>query len=210
MAALDIPATKVPSAKFVAGATTLAALPPATFGEIAFAGRSNVGKSSLLNALLTRKNLVRTSRTPGVTRQINFFETCILHGKEERTLNLVDLPGYGFAKVSKSESKSWGPLMDGYLVSRTNLRAVVILVDIRRGLEEEEFALAEFMATRVREAPVVVVATKADRIAKNARKPALMPVKTQTMSIKARGPYAVSAETGEGIDALWATLFSLI
>jgi GTP-binding protein len=201
---------KIADAKFVAGATTLKALPPATYGEIAFAGRSNVGKSTLLNALLARKNLVRTSRTPGLTRQINFFETKLLHGEQEQMLCMVDLPGYGFAKVSKAESKLWGPLMDGYLGTRTNLRAVVILVDVRRGVEAEEETLAAFVATRHQKTPCLVVATKTDKISKSARAPALLPLKKQVKALGLMGPYAVSGETYEGIEALWDALLPLL
>jgi GTP-binding protein len=202
---------KVADAKFVAGATTLKALPPATYGEIAFAGRSNVGKSTLLNALLARKNLVRTSRTPGLTRQINFFETkLLLNADAEQMLCMVDLPGYGFAKVSKSESKLWGPLMDGYLGTRTNLRAVVILVDVRRGVEAEEETLAAFVATRHQKTPCIVVATKTDKISKSARAPALLPLKKQVKALGLLGPYPVSGETHEGIEALWDVLLPLL
>jgi GTP-binding protein len=197
---------KVASAEFVAGATTLKALPAATFGEVAFGGRSNVGKSSLLNALLQRKNLVRTSRTPGLTRQINFFETRIMEDEGDLTFTMVDLPGYGFAKVSKDEAKKWGPLMDGYLGTRSNLRAMVILIDVRRGVEEEEATLAAFVAARQRKVPCIVAATKLDKISKSARAPAMAPLKAQTKAIGALGPFGVSAETGEGVEALWKAI----
>lgn len=201
---------KIGDAKFVAGATTLKALPPATYGEIAFAGRSNVGKSSLLNALLARRNLVRTSRTPGLTRQINFFETKLIEGDTERFLHLVDLPGYGFAQVSKAEAKQWGPLMDGYLSTRMNLRAVVILVDVRRGIEEEEETLASFVATRKVKAPCLVVGTKIDKISKSARGPALKPLKARVKELGLEGPFGASGETGEGIPELWTALMKTL
>src|SRR5215471_10484821 len=99
---------RVVEAKFVAGATDPAKLPPPALAEIAFAGRSNVGKSSLMNALMERKSLVRTSNTPGRTREINVFYARLVDGL---AVNMVDLPGYGFAKVSKAEKKAWGPML---------------------------------------------------------------------------------------------------
>jgi len=113
---------KVTSAAFEAGATTLGSLPPPTVPEVAFAGRSNVGKSSLMNALLERKALVRTSSTPGCTRAINLFAVGLDDGAAYR---MVDLPGYGYAKLSKAERGRWGEMIEGYLERRTTLRAVV-------------------------------------------------------------------------------------
>src|SRR5271155_5223505 len=129
---------RVVAAEFVAGATRAEQLPAPALAEIAFAGRSNVGKSSLLNAMMQRRNLVRTSRTPGCTRQINIFGCTTADGL---ALHLVDLPGYGYAKLSKAEKSPWGLMLEGYLRTRITPRAVVLLADVRRGLEADDTEL---------------------------------------------------------------------
>jgi GTP-binding protein len=194
--------------EFVAGVSNVASLPPPALAEIAFAGRSNVGKSSLLNALLGRRNLVRVGRTPGTTRQVNFFRARASGGLE---LMLVDLPGYGFAKRGKGERKEWGPLLETYLAGRVTLRAVVLLVDVRRGLEGEERELIDFVrsagaAPSRRPPEIVVVATKVDKVPSSQRKPAIQRVGA---SIGAR-VVGFSAATGEGKDELWAKLRGLV
>ena len=155
-------------------------MPPPTGIEIAFAGRSNVGKSTLLNALMERKGLARTSSTPGRTREIVFFEVIAADGA---TVTLVDLPGYGYAKRSKAERASWGALAEDYLLGRPSLVAVVLLVDIRRGLEEDDQDFLELMASppRVsrREVGTLLVATKLDKLVSSARKPALSKLTAQ-------------------------------
>src|SRR5450432_4837857 len=132
---------RVSDAEFTAGATRAEGLPAPALAEIAFAGRSNVGKSSLMNMLMGRKGLVRASNTPGRTRELNVFLAKSLDGL---ALHLVDLPGYGYAKVSKTEKKSWGPMMEGYLASRATLRAIVLIVDIRRGVEDDDRELFRY------------------------------------------------------------------
>src|SRR5947207_443534 len=122
------PDIRIARAEFAAGAARGDQIPPPKHPEIAFAGRSNVGKSSLLNMLLARKSLARTSSTPGRTRQINFFDVAVAGGPE---LAFVDLPGYGYAKVSKTEAAGWKDLLEGYLQGRPTLRGVVLLVDAR-------------------------------------------------------------------------------
>lgn len=143
---------------------------PVTGMEIAFAGRSNVGKSTLINTLVRRRGLVRTSSTPGCTRQINFFSSRARDGAE---LVLVDLPGYGFAKRSKTERSEWATLIEGYLASRATLRAVVLLCDARRGLEEEELELVDFLLRGRKKGltpvAVVLVATKLDKVPRSER-----------------------------------------
>src|SRR5687768_10668543 len=122
-------------AQFLTTAMNAATLPPPLFAELAFAGRSNVGKSSLINSLAQRTKLARTSSTPGCTRGLNLFRLTLRGGAQ---LDFVDLPGYGYAQRSKDERKSWGPMIEGFLKKRVGLRGVVILVDERRGLESEE------------------------------------------------------------------------
>lgn len=125
--------------------------------EIALAGRSNVGKSSLINRLAGRKNLARTSQTPGKTRTLNFYAI------DER-LCLVDLPGYGFARVPKSERMRWGKLIDEYLTTREQLVGVIQVVDVRHPPSELDVLMADWL--RQRGLPAIVVATKADKIAR--------------------------------------------
>ncbi len=140
--------------EFVTGAADEGGLPPTRLPEIAFAGRSNVGKSSLLNALTGRKSLARTSNTPGRTRQLNFFNVA-------DRLMLVDLPGYGYAKVSKMQVAEWTYLMRGYLSGRANLRRVMLLVDSRHGLKSSDEEIMDMLD----EAAVTfqIVLTKTDK-----------------------------------------------
>jgi GTP-binding protein len=186
-------------ASFIAAAGPTGSLPPPTLAEVAFAGRSNVGKSSMMNALMQRRGLVRTSSTPGYTRTVNQFGVRTRGGLD---LLLVDLPGYGFAKRSKTEKKQWGPLLEGYLLGRPSLRLVVLLVDIRRGLEDDDWELLEFCEQpRPGNAPLAtaVVATKLDLLPKNKRKPALADLHQRSK----RPVLGISAETGEGRLAVW-------
>ena len=143
--------------KFIAGVTKPNNLPPDSFPEIAFIGRSNVGKSSLINALLNRKSLARVSQNPGRTRQLNFF---LLDNK----LHIVDLPGYGYAKVSKTERADWGQLVGYYFQNRPSLRRVFILVDARRGLKDIDLEVMRYLD----DIPVSyqILLTKVDKIKK--------------------------------------------
>jgi GTP-binding protein len=196
--------TRVVDARFVAGAVDAASLPAPTLLEVAFAGRSNVGKSSLLNAMMQRKSLARTSNTPGCTRQLNVFEVRCADGL---AVHFVDLPGYGWARRSKAERGQWQDMIEGYLRRRVGLRAVVVLVDVRRGVEEEERELVEFLA-EAREArgpalDVVLVATKIDKLGAAGRKPALEAVRASAGGNK---PIAFSSVTGDGREDLWARL----
>ena len=172
---------RVRDAQFIAGASRVEQLPPPQHLEVAFAGRSNVGKSSLMNALVERRRLVRTSSTPGCTRQISLFEVTTRLGSR---FTLVDLPGYGYAKRSKSERAEWAELINGYLLKRPALSLVVAMVDVRRGREEDDEQLVELLEQvppRAR-APVGVlwVATKLDKVPGSGRKLALNRLKEQT------------------------------
>jgi GTP-binding protein len=165
---------RIVDARFVASAPAARLLPPPTGIEVAFAGRSNVGKSTLLNALLERKGLARTSSTPGCTRELVVFEAKATDGA---IITLVDLPGYGYAKRSKSERSAWAELVEDYLRGRPTLTAVVVLVDVRRGVEPDDRDLLELIGAPplVSRRPVntLLVATKLDKLAVAARKPAL-------------------------------------
>lgn len=191
---------RVIDAQFIAGATRIEQLPAPQHLEVAFAGRSNVGKSSLMNALVERRRLVRTSSTPGCTRQISLFEVTTRLGSR---FTLVDLPGYGYAKRSKSERAEWAELIDGYLLQRPALSLVVALVDIRRGREEDDEQLVQLLEQvppRAR-APVGVlwVATKLDKVPGSERKLAMTKLREQTGH-----PWlGFSTELPETHEALW-------
>jgi GTP-binding protein len=195
--------TRVVDAQFIAGAVDAASLPPPTLVEVAFAGRSNVGKSSLLNALMQRKGLARTSNTPGCTRQLNIFEVRCADGVSVR---FMDLPGYGWARRSKDERAQWQAMIEGYLSTRAGLRAVVILVDVRRGVEQEERQLVDFLrqprAVSGKPLELILVATKLDKLGASARKPALETVRQGAGT----RPVGFSAVEGKGYEELWERL----
>jgi GTP-binding protein len=179
--------------EFVFGGTD--SLPESTLPEVAFVGRSNVGKSSLINALTNRKTLARVSQTPGRTRQINFFG---LGGR----LMLVDLPGYGFAKASRAEAEQWQRSIFAYLAGRTSLQRVVLLIDARRGImdsDEQAMALLDKAAVSY-----VAVLTKIDTV-----KPAGLAATQQAVEVALKSHaaaypaiFAVSARDGTGLDDL--------
>lgn len=182
---------KAHKAEFRAAATSPSSIPPARLPEVAVAGRSNVGKSSLLNRLTGRKGLARTSRTPGCTRGLMFFDI-------DDRLTIVDLPGYGYASRSKTERTAWKKLVEHYLSSREELAGVLILVDVRRGPEEEEEELAEYLDSVG--LPYALVATKADKLKRSALAQQLAKLR------KAVDPVPVvptSSETGAGMDLVW-------
>jgi GTP-binding protein len=174
--------------------------------EIAFIGRSNVGKSTLLGALLGRKGLVRVSATPGRTRLVNFFRCLVDDHGHRRELRLVDLPGFGYAKVSKSERDGWRPFIERYLGARATLKAGVILVDARREPTREEplfFSESEIAGwLNGRGVAVLPVLTKADQFRKHERKPAAERVR-QALGAPA---LIVSATEGDGTAELWRRL----
>jgi GTP-binding protein len=192
---------RIQTAEFTAGAQKRDQIPPPKGPEIAFAGRSNVGKSSLLNMMLARKGLARTSRTPGCTRQINFFDVAVAKGPK---LVFVDLPGYGYAKVSKAESRDWKKLLEDYLQERTTLEAVVVLVDARRGIEQDELDLIEFLQQRPG-LPVFIAVTKLDKLSRSAQKPRISAIEKES-GVKVIG---TSAETGAGREELWGRLLGV-
>jgi len=179
-------------ARLVAASAKPDGLPPPMFAEVAFAGRSNVGKSSLINMLAQRHKLVRTSSTPGSTRLVQIFRLK-LRGAE---LDFVDLPGYGYANRSKAERKSWGPMIEGFLRNRAGLRAALVLVDARRGVEQDDQDLLEFLdSIGVRG---IVVLTKSDKLGANERRALI-----SRLAREGRSAIATSASSGAGRDELW-------
>jgi GTP-binding protein len=175
----------------------LSKLPEVELPEVAFAGRSNVGKSSLLNALCNRRNLFKVSRTPGRTRTIVHVEARL---DNDTKIYLVDLPGYGYANVSKQAKAAWSRLIEDYLSNRPTLGLVVLLVDVRRGPEEEEAALLDFLARAG--VPALLVATKMDRVRASKRKATLSKLQQET-GIPVIG---TSSVTRDGLDKLLASV----
>jgi len=188
---------RIVESNLVSSSGKLNKMPPPDLPEVAFAGRSNVGKSSLLNALTERKSLFKVGKSPGRTRTVVHVKARLETGAE---IYLVDLPGFGFAKVSKQMSDAWMPLIETYLLHRPTLHLVAVLVDVRRGPEEEEISLFEFLADRG--IPALLVATKLDRLPKAKQKPALDTLR------KATGVAVIgtSGTTRQGVDDLLRTL----
>ncbi len=187
---------KVGQAEFVVSATKPAGFPGEGLPEVSFAGRSNVGKSSLINSLLGRKKLAKTSSTPGRTRLINFFRV-------NNKYMFADLPGYGYAKVSKKMRQSWQPMVEGYLRSRDDLRVVILIQDIRRIPGKEEIDLIGYLTGMG--IPPLVVVTKADKLSRNKRVKPLREI-SKALGIPVPDLMVYSAQTGEGRDALWSRL----
>jgi GTP-binding protein len=185
--------------RFIAGAADMASLPDAGLPEIAFVGRSNVGKSSLVNALTGRRMLARTSNTPGRTRQINFFAL-------DRRLMLVDLPGYGYAAASKSSVAAWMRLARHYLGGRASLRRVCLLIDSRHGIKEPDRPLMQLCDAAGLSYQVVL--TKTDKLSAAGRDAVTASVAAELARHPAAHPeiHLTSVETGLGIAALRATL----
>ncbi|MDD5475182.1 MAG: ribosome biogenesis GTP-binding protein YihA/YsxC [Syntrophales bacterium] len=184
-------------AEFVKSATRFSHYPDGTYPDVAFAGRSNVGKSSLINTLLGRKRLARTSGTPGRTQQINFF----LVGKE---FYFVDLPGYGFARVPLAVKKEWGPMVEEYLRGRKNLRMVIVILDIRREPSTEDLNLIDWLAHYG--IPRIFVLTKTDKLSKSA---AMIRRKEigDILQVAPEKLYFFSAKTGQGREELRKAVF---
>jgi GTP-binding protein len=174
--------------------------PPADLPEIAFAGRSNVGKSSLLNRLVRRKAFARVSRTPGRTREINFFRV------NDRFL-LADLPGYGYARISKEKKADWKPLIEGYLRRTPSLAGVVQLLDIRREPGEDDVSMLDYLAEL--EMPALVVLTKIDKLSKSAARARADEI-SSALSLSGDQVILFSAATGEGRHELAEAVVSLV
>jgi len=189
--------------KFLLGVAREDQLPERTRPEIGFAGRSNVGKSSLLNALTGRKGLARVSGTPGVTRQLNFFD---LAGRAY----LVDLPGYGYARAGKREVAAWNALIRAYLHGRPNLRRLCLLIDMRRGVSDPDRAIMKLLDVAAQSYQLVL--TKADKVPPHAVPAVIEALESEIAGRGACHPHVLttSAETGAGIPELRAALAEVI
>ena len=174
--------------------------PPVELPEVAFAGRSNVGKSSLLNTLVRRKALARVSRTPGRTREINFFQV-------NDQLVLVDLPGYGYARLSRERRAEWVPLIEGYLRTSERLRGVVLLLDVRREPSADDRRMLDYLAELG--VPTVVVVTKVDKLGAS-RVATRVRELAASIDLEDDQVIAFSGVTGAGRDELAAAIVALI
>jgi GTP-binding protein len=184
---------KILSARFVKSGTAPKHYPPPDLPEVAFAGRSNVGKSSLINALVNRKGLAKTSNTPGRTQALNFFVV-------NEGWSFTDLPGYGYAKVPESVKRFWGPMVETYLRERQNLRLVILVLDIRRDPNADDLSLLDWLTDY--HVPCLPVITKSDKLSKSqamARRKEICGI----LRLETAGAILFSARTGEGRDLIW-------
>ncbi|MBQ6442052.1 MAG: YihA family ribosome biogenesis GTP-binding protein [Lachnospiraceae bacterium] len=187
------------SLETVCGITSV--LPENALPEVAFAGKSNVGKSSLINALMNRKSLARTSAQPGKTQTINFYRI-------NDALYLVDLPGYGYAKVPEAEKKKWGRMVESYLQQSKQLRAVFLLVDIRHAPGEHDKMMYDWILRQGYEP--IIICTKLDKIKRSQKEKQLKLIR-QTLSVKSGTKlFVFSAETKQGREEIWEEMDHLI
>ena len=191
---------KIRSAEFITSAVKPSQYPSTGLPEIAFAGRSNVGKSSLINTLVNRKHLVKTSSTPGRTQLINFFTI-------NDAVTFVDLPGYGYARVPESVRKKWGPMIETYLSGRERLKAVVVIMDIRRTPQTEERDLLNWL--NYYHIASILVITKTDKLSKTKQLKQLNII-TQTLALTKAEVILFSAKTRQGRDKVWDAILTLI
>jgi GTP-binding protein len=187
---------KARSSKYVTSATKASEFPPEDLPEFAFAGRSNVGKSTLLNSLVGASKLARASNTPGRTRLLNWFEVEPQKGPK---IGFVDLPGFGYAKVPREMRDAWRPMVESYLTKRSTLRLVFVLIDARRGAQAEEIELLDWLGEC--DLPAAIIMTKTDKLGKSKRKPAAMAMK-RSLEL-ARPPIMTAAQTSDGLADLW-------
>jgi GTP-binding protein len=190
----------IKSAEFVTSAVRPSQYPPPDMPEIAFAGRSNVGKSSLINTLVNRKRLVKTSTTPGRTQLVNFFAI-------NQAITFVDLPGYGYARVPLPVKKTWGPMVETYLKGRENLKGVILLMDIRRMPRQEEKTFIGWLHHY--HIPPVLVLTKADKLSKSKQLQQRTGI-ADDLGVDANDLIPFSAKTHQGRTTVWDAIEGLL
>jgi GTP-binding protein len=198
---------KVLDATFVKSGTSKAHWPRESLPEVAFAGRSNVGKSSMINTLTRRRKLVRVSNTPGRTRTLNFFDATLETRAKKRVIRLCDLPGYGYAKVSKTAREDWREMISEYVAGRPQLKVVVSIIDAEVGATEDDEALLDFLKDQPPK--ILVVATKIDRLNKAARKPKVLSL-AKTLGLPLAAVVGFSSTEGTGVEEVWGTLLAAI
>lgn len=187
----------VTSAEIVISAVKPEQYPNNQLPEIALAGRSNVGKSSFINRMVQRKNLARTSSKPGKTQTLNFYLI-------NEAFHFVDVPGYGFAKVSKREREAWGKMIETYLLKREELKAVMLIIDLRHTPTDDDKMMYNFL--KYYQIPCIIIATKADKITKAKRTKHLKTVHQVLQPIAGDELILFSSETGEGKEEAWAAI----
>jgi GTP-binding protein len=205
----DKPNVTVLDAAFVAEARDVANMPPGLVPEIAIAGRSNVGKSTLLNRMAGRHGLARVSKTPGRTRGLIVFDLSLrIAGQADlEKLRLVDLPGYGYAKGPHEERLAWQVLVEGYVKGQPTLALVLVLVDARRGLDDEEMQLMEWLQSI--HVPCYVVVTKVDKLGASERGLLRQRIR-KDVGAMAASVFMASGQTGDGVDGLWSSIVHVI
>lgn len=192
---------KVTNAEIVISAVKPDQYPSNQLPEFALAGRSNVGKSSFINKMINRKSLARTSSKPGKTQTLNFYLI-------NEAFHFVDVPGYGYAKVSKKEREAWGKMIETYLTTRSELRALLLIIDIRHEPSKDDVAMYSFL--KHYEIPTIIVATKADKIPKGKWQKHLKVVK-DTLHVAQHDPIVLfSSETGQGKEEAWSIIQSFL
>ena len=196
---------KLIDAQFIITAVEPKGYPSGHTAEVAFVGRSNVGKSSMINALTGRKKLVRVSNTPGRTRTLNFFDVELERDRTRHRVRLCDLPGYGFAKASKTERAQWEKMITTYLEKRHRLEAVVSIIDAEVGPTEEDLLTLDYLQSKGRR--VLVVATKIDRLTKAKRKPRMQAL-SQQLSLPPEAILPFSSTEKIGVEEVWDALLT--
>ena len=192
---------KINKAEIITSAAKKEQYPQTNLKEIALAGRSNVGKSSFINKIINRRNLVRTSSKPGKTQTLNFYNI-------NDTFCFVDVPGYGYAKVPKSEKEKWARMMEEYFEFREELGLVMLIVDLRHNPTQDDISMYHYI--KHFDIPVIVVATKADKVKKSMKQKNINQIKIK-LDIDLNDPViAFSSETGEGKDLIWRHLTQFI
>src|SRR5699024_7578107 len=192
---------KINKAEYIISAVSAEQYPQDGLSDIALAGRSNVGKSSFINRLINRKNLVRTSAKPGKTRTLNYFRI-------NDAFYFVDVPGYGIAKVSKQEQAKWGQMMEEYFETREVLKAVVLIIDLRHGPTKDDLQMIEYI--NYLQIPLIIIATKLDKIPKSKRAKMIKQTEKALLNYEVAAIISFSAETSENKALAWEVIESYL